>query len=134
MPALYLVDTDICIFARDKKPAVLRHFSSVRSGDIAISVITYGELLHGAAKSSNPANAFAKLQAVMSVSPPLPLPEQAGEYFGNLRAELERRGEMIGVHDLWIASHALALGLTVVTNNEREFRRIRGLKLQNWAV
>jgi tRNA(fMet)-specific endonuclease VapC len=63
----------------------------------------------------------------------LALPETAAETYGALHADLESRGEMIGNNDLWIAAHALAAGLTLVTNNEREFRRVRGLKMQNWA-
>jgi predicted nucleic acid-binding protein len=59
---------------------------------------------------------------------------QRAEAYGFIRAELEGRGEMVGSNDLWIAAHALASGLTLVTNNEREFRRVRGLKIQNWAV
>jgi tRNA(fMet)-specific endonuclease VapC len=62
------------------------------------------------------------------------MPETAGEKYGTIRAELESRGEMIGNNDLWIAAHALASGLVLVTNNEREFRRVRGLKIQNWAT
>jgi tRNA(fMet)-specific endonuclease VapC len=134
MPLAYLIDTDIFIFARQKRPALMRHFASVRLADLGVSVITYGELLHGAAKSSNPAAALAKVQTVMLTSPPVPLPEQAGEHFGALRAELEVRGETIGLHDLWIASHALAMGLILVTNNEREFRRIKGLRVENWTL
>jgi len=62
------------------------------------------------------------------------LPETAAEAYGTIRAQLESRGETIGNNDLWIAAHAIAVGLTLVTNNEREFRRVRGLKIQNWAV
>ena len=65
--------------------------------------------------------------------PALSLPETAAEAYGTIRAELEAKGEMIGNNDLWIAAHALASKLTLVTNNEREFRRVRGLKVQNWA-
>lgn len=66
--------------------------------------------------------------------PALPLPDRAAETYGFVRAELESRGEMIGNNDLWIAAHAMAEGLTLITNNEREFRRVRGLKVQNWAA
>ena len=61
------------------------------------------------------------------------MPESAAEIYGAIRAGLESKGEMIGNNDLWIAAHSLAAGLTLVTNNEREFRRVRGLKVQNWA-
>jgi tRNA(fMet)-specific endonuclease VapC len=64
----------------------------------------------------------------------LPLPKSAGQTYGEIRAKLESRGEMIGNNDLWIAAHALASGLTLVTNDEKEFRRVRGLKVQNWAA
>jgi tRNA(fMet)-specific endonuclease VapC len=62
------------------------------------------------------------------------LPETAAEAYGTIRAQLESKGETIGNNDLWIAAHAIAVGLTLVTNNEGEFRRVRGLKIQNWAV
>ena len=62
------------------------------------------------------------------------MPETAGETYGTLRAELEMKGEMIGNNDLWIAAHALASRLTLVTNNEKEFQRVRGLRIENWAV
>jgi tRNA(fMet)-specific endonuclease VapC len=65
--------------------------------------------------------------------PALALPEEAAEAYGTIRAKLESTGEMIGNNDLWIAAHAMAVGLTLVTNNEREFRRVHGLKIQNWA-
>jgi NAD-dependent SIR2 family protein deacetylase len=66
--------------------------------------------------------------------PALSLPESAAEAYGSIRAKLKSRGEMIGNNDLWIAAHAVVAGLTLVTNNESEFRRVRGLKIQNWAV
>jgi tRNA(fMet)-specific endonuclease VapC len=66
--------------------------------------------------------------------PALPLPETAAEAYGNIRAELASKGQMIGNNDLWIAAHALAMGLILVTNNEKEFRRVPGLKMQNWAT
>jgi tRNA(fMet)-specific endonuclease VapC len=62
------------------------------------------------------------------------MPEKAAELYGFIRANLEAKGEMIGPNDLWIAAHAMAAGLTLVTNNEKEFRRVRGLKVQNWAA
>jgi tRNA(fMet)-specific endonuclease VapC len=131
----YLLDTNICIYIRKKKPErVSERFHRVGSGEVAISVITYGELLYGANKSAQRARSVATVQEFVSIVPPLPLPENAAEAYGLIRAELEGRGEMVGPNDLWIAAHALASGLTLVTNDEREFRRVRGLKLQNWAA
>ena len=73
------------------------------------------------------------MSALTDLLPILPLVKGAAHAYSQIRAELESKGEMIGNNDLWIAAHALAAGLTLVTNNTREFRRVRGLKVQNWA-
>lgn len=135
MQPRFLLDTNICIYIRQERPeAVLRRFRRLRPGEAALSVITYGELIYGAAKSSQREAALTRLRELFHWLPALPLPEAAAEAYGTLRAELAAKGEMIGNNDLWIASHAVASGLTLVTNNEKEFRRVRGLKLQNWAA
>src|SRR5579864_6060158 len=135
MDARYLLDSDTVIYIRQKRPeAVLRRFGHLRPGEAAISVIAYGELLYGAMKSSRRELGLQRLREISEVLPALPLPEQAAETYGFIRADLETRGEMIGNNDLWIAAHALAAGLILVTNNEKEFRRVRGLKVQNWAA
>jgi tRNA(fMet)-specific endonuclease VapC len=135
MEPRYLLDTNICIYIRQKKPEeVLRRFEKLRPGEAALSVITYGELLYGAAKSQQRLAALERLRELIHFLPALPLPETAADAYGRIRAELESKGEMIGNNDLWIAAHAVAAGLTLVTNNEREFRRVRGLKVRNWAV
>jgi tRNA(fMet)-specific endonuclease VapC len=135
MEPRFLLDTNICIYIRQERPeAVLRRFRRLRPGEAALSVITYGELIHGAAKSSQRGAALERLRELFYWLPALPLPESAAEAYGTIRAELADTGEMIGNNDLWIAAHAVASGLTLVTNNEREFRRVRGLKLQNWAA
>jgi len=134
MEARYLLDTNICIYIRQKRPEeVLRRFRRLRPGEAALSVITYGELLYGAAKSAQREAALERLRELIHLLPALPLPERAAETYGAVRAELESKGEMIGNNDLWIAAHALAAGLTLVTNSEKEFRRVRGLKVQNWV-
>lgn len=131
----YLLDTNICIYIRKQKPErVSERFHKLSSGEAAISVITYGELLYGANKSGQHARSLATIQEFARIVPPLPLPENAAEVYGFIRAELEGRDEMVGPNDLWIAAHALAAELTLVTNNEKEFRRVRGLKIQNWAA
>jgi tRNA(fMet)-specific endonuclease VapC len=135
MEPRYLLDTNICIYIRQRRPEeVLRRFRKLRLGEAALSVITYGELHYGAAKSKQRNAALEQLRELFHFLPALPLPEGAAETYGTLRAELESKGEMIGNNDLWIAAHALALGLTLVTNHEKEFRRVRGLKMQNWAA
>ena len=135
MEARYLLDTNICIYIRRQRPEkVLRRFDQIAPGEAAISVITYGELLYGANKSALREASLKTLSDFFRLIPPLPLPEKAGEFYGLIHAHLETRGEMISNNDLWIAAHALAAGLTLVTNNEKEFRRVRGLKVQNWAA
>lgn len=134
MAMRFLLDTDIFIYIRQKRPEeVSRRFSKLHPGEAAISVITYGELLYGAAKSVRRADALARLRELIHFLPALALPESAAETYGSICADLEVKGEMIGNNDLWIAAHALAAGLTLVTNNEKEFRRVRGLRVQNWA-
>jgi len=135
MEPRYLLDTNICTYIRQKKPEeVLRRFRKLRPGEAGLSVITYGELLYGAAKSEQRVAALERLRELVLLLPALALPESAAETYGTIRAELESKGEMIGNNDLWIAAHAVAAGLTLVTNKERELRRVRGLKIQNWAV
>jgi tRNA(fMet)-specific endonuclease VapC len=134
MEPRFLLDTNICIYIRQNKPEqVLRRFRRLQPGEAAVSVITFGELLYGAAKSAQRTAALERLRELIRLLPALPLPENAAEKYGAIRAELESKGEMIGNNDLWIAAHALAAKLTLVTNNEKEFRRVRGLKVQNWA-
>jgi len=134
MEPRYLLDTNICIYIRQKRPEeVLRRFRKLRPGEAVLSVITYGELLYGAAKSEQRVRAIEQLHELVSVLPALSLPEAAAEAYGTIRAELELNGEMIGNNDLWIAAHALAAGLILVTNNEKEFRRVRRLKVQKWT-
>jgi len=135
MEARFLLDTNICIYIRRKKPeGVLRRFRTLKQGQAALSVITFGELVYGAEKSGQRAAALELLRELARVLPVMGLPETAADAYGTMRAELERKGQMIGNNDLWIAAHARAAGLTLVTNNEREFRRVRGLKVENWAV
>lgn len=135
MDVRYLLDTNICIYIRQERPeAVLRRFRKLRLGEAALSVITYGELLYGAARSKQRVEALDRLRELLHWLPALALPETAAKAYGTIRAELSSKGEMIGNNDLWIAAHAVATGLTLVTNNEKEFRRVRGLKIQNWAV
>jgi tRNA(fMet)-specific endonuclease VapC len=132
---LYLLDTNIVLYIRQKRPEdLLRRFQKLREGEAAISVITYGELMYGAQKSGQRAAAMERLQEVVLLLPALPLPETAAASYGKIRAELEAKGEMIGNNDLWIAAHALAADLVLITNDEKEFRRVRGLKMQNWAA
>ncbi len=99
-----------------------------------MSVVTYGELMYGAAKlHPAPPGAAEQLQEFLQLMDVLPLPIDAGRKYGELRALLESKGKIIGNNDLWIAAHALSADLAVVTNNEREFRRVPDLKIENWT-
>lgn len=132
MAGKYLLDTDICIFLRmGRSRKAAKKFATLSDGEAAISTVTYGELCYGAEKSSSPA-AKDGLARVVERLIVLPIPISAGEHYGAVRRKLEIKGESIGGNDLWIAAHALALDLTLVTNNEREFRRIAELKVENW--
>ncbi len=135
MEPRFLLDTNICIYIRQQRsPELLRHFEKLRPGEAALSVITFGELWYGAEKSAQRAAALERLRELAQLLPVLPLPEATADAYGKTRAELESKGLMIGNNDLWIASHAVAAGMVLVTNNEREFRRVRGLKIENWAA
>lgn len=130
----YLLDTNICIYWLNARPAsIVERLRTVPAGSAAMSVVTWGELLFGAAKSRRRALVRRNLDALAVAVPVLALPVDAGQQYGEIRAALERKGTPIGGNDLWIAAHALAIGFTLVTNNEREFKRVPGLKLENWA-
>jgi tRNA(fMet)-specific endonuclease VapC len=133
MDARFLLDTNICIHIRRQRPAaVLARFQRLKPGEAVLSVITYGELIYGAEKSQFREQANRQLDELVGLVPVMELPSEAGQFYGAIRATLEARGEIIGNNDLWIAAHAKATGLTLVTNNEGEFRRVPGLKIQNW--
>ncbi len=130
----YLFDTDICIFLRRQRPAELvARVGALDMGEAAISIITYGELVYGVMKNAEPDRARSGLERLTAFLPVLPLPGEVGDMYGEVRAKLAKRGELIGTNDLWIAAHALVSNLVLVTNNEREFRRIPSLKVENWA-
>lgn len=134
MTARYLLDTHICIYIQRHKPEkVLARFQKLKPGDAVISVITRGELLYGAEKSMQRNKVLHLLEEFKSFIPVLPIPETAGNAYGVIRASLESEGKPIGNNDLWIAAHAKAAAITLVTNNMREFNRVPGLKVQNWV-
>jgi tRNA(fMet)-specific endonuclease VapC len=132
--ASYLLDTNICIYIRRERPqGVLDRFRALAPGSTAISIITYGELLYGARKSLDPDKAMSALEELVVLIPVLPMAVDVAKAYGTIRRDLAARGEVIGNNDLWIAAHAKSLGLTLVTNNESEFRRVDDLNIENWA-
>ncbi len=133
--ASYLLDTNICIYIRRKRPRhVLERFRALPPGSVGMSVITYGELIYGAQKSPDTHRASTVLDELAAHIPVLPMSGNVARAYGTIRHDLSHRGELIGSNDLWIAAHALSLGLTLVTNNEREFQRVSGLRLDNWVL
>jgi len=132
--ARYLLDTSICIYiAKRKPPEVLARFEALGAGDVAMSLITYGELLYGAGRSSTPSQAIAIIRKLIEAVTVLSMEPEVGTHYGAIRAYLTAAGTPIGGNDLWIAAHARASRLTLVTNNESEFRRVPDLRVENWV-
>jgi tRNA(fMet)-specific endonuclease VapC len=131
---IFMLDTDICIYIIKRKPInVLKRLESLQPGQLAMSAITFAELMNGAKKSQHVEANLARLKALGELIEIRPFDKQAAVCYGDIRSRLEKRGEMIGGNDFLIAAHALSLGWTLVTNNEREFGRVKGLKVENWA-
>ena len=130
----YLLDTNILIYlANRRSETVAARFARLRPGEIAMSCVTYGELRYGAEKSVKRADALAILERLAERIAVLPLDAAASAEYGRIRKDLEKAGRPLGNNDTWIAAHAIAEELILVTNNEREFARVTGLKLENWV-
>ncbi len=133
MALRYLLDSDVCIYVMKRRsPALMRRLDPMAS-QCGISVVVYGELCFGLAASARRAEAAVHLDALLEVIQVLPLPLDAAAHYGEIRAHLERNGRPIGANDTWIAAHARAEDLTLVTNNVREFKRVPGLRVENWV-
>ncbi len=111
---------------------MLQRFNSFQVGDIGISTITLAELEYGAARSAQSKTNREALEEFISALDVAPFGRQATEAYGKIRAALEMKGRPIGAMDLLIAAHALSLGVRLVTNNEREFKQVPGLRVENW--
>lgn len=134
MTLSYLLDTNICIYIMKQKPkGVLDKFEQLEVGMVGMSAITYGELLYCAQKSNHFEKAENLLSQLCDYIPPLPLSLKVPQYYASIRASLEKRGQVIGNNDLWIAAHCLELDITLVTNNQKEFLRVKQLKIENWV-
>lgn len=129
-----MFDTDTCVYAmKGTYPALSRRLPTVSDRHACLSVISYGELLKGAEKSEQPGKSRQRVESLISILSVMPLDEDVGIEYGRIAAFLERKGTPIGGNDLWIGAHALSLGLTLITNNDREFKRIPKLKVENWT-
>lgn len=130
----YLLDTNICIYIAKGQPLAVRaRFEQHTLHDLAMSTITLGELRFGAEKSQSRERALSVIEQLTQVIPAYPLPLEAGEHYGQIRAALQQQGLPIGNNDLWLAAHARSQGWTLVTNNTREFARVPGLRVENWV-
>lgn len=131
---MYLIDTDIIIYSFKGDPVVKENLRNHRMDPMAISIITYGEMLYGARKSRQIERNLATARRVAEIYPLLPVTQSVVETFANLRADLEVAGTPLDDMDLLIAATAMSHNLTLVTNNEKHFSRIPGLSLVNWAA
>ena len=130
----YLLDTNILIYlANRRSESVVERFARLRPGEVAMSCVTYGELRYGAEKSARRDDAVAVLERLAGRIAVLPLDAAASAQYGRIRKDLEEAGRPLGNNDTWIAAHALAEKLVLVTNNQQEFARVGGLKLENWV-
>lgn len=130
-----LLDTNICIYLIKKKPPlVLRHFEAYAAGTIGISSITVAELEFGVQKSLYPSQNQEALEQFLLPLAILDFDYEAARAYGRLRSLLETRGRVIGSLDMLIAAYALSQGLPLATNNVREFSKVPGLKVLNWAA
>lgn len=128
----FMLDTDISIFIIKRRPPGLQTVFNAHDGQIAISSITLSELLHGVEKSSNPKKNLDNVESFVSRLEVLNYTPKASAHYGDIRASLEQKGQIIGVNDMHIAAHARSEGLIAVTNNVREFDRVDGLRVENW--
>jgi tRNA(fMet)-specific endonuclease VapC len=129
-----LLDTNICIYIIKRHPSsVINKFASYSVGDIGISVMTLAEMEYGASKSSQPVRNRKALGQFVSPLEVAVFDRRATVFYGRIRTLLERKGRLIGSMDLLIAAHALSLGVPLVTNNVKEFKRVPGLRLENWV-
>lgn len=130
----FLLDTNICIYLiKRKPPEVIQRFRQLQPGNVFISSITTSELYYGAQKSQQVATNLEALNNFLLPFRIVDYDESAAFLYGELRADLEQRGQPIGPLDMMIAAHALSLDISLVTNNTREFKRVKGLKLENWV-
>ena len=128
----YMLDTNIVIYTIKNRPDVVRKAFNLHEGQMCISSITWGELVFGAERSSQPERNLADIEAMAARLDVLAFDTPAATHFGQLRSELYSKGQPIGPYDMMIAGHARAIGLTLVTNNLREFERVPGLRVENW--
>jgi tRNA(fMet)-specific endonuclease VapC len=129
----YALDTNACVdYLNGTYPNVVTRIQASRVEDLCVSSVVVAELRYGAERSTRKERNHERLDALFTELRCVSFDAEAARLFGGIRTRLERRGRPIGPYDLQIAAHALALDLTLVTDNVREFRRVRGLRVENW--
>lgn len=129
----YLLDTNIVIYVLKRRPAEVLAIFNANASRMAISSITLSELMYGAEKSQNINRNLEAIEEFVSHLDVLPYDAKASQHYGQIKATLERKGEIIGENDIHIAAHAISQGLILVSNNLKEFNRVANLALENWV-
>ena len=130
----YLLDTNIVIYVLKRRPKAVLEIFNRNAIRMAISSITLSELIYGAEKSPNMDKNLEAIEEFVSHLDVLPYDAKASQHYGQIKAALEKRGEIIGENDIHIAAHAISQGLILVTNNLREFIRVPNLARENWVL
>ena len=130
----YLLDTNIVIYVLKRRPKEVLEIFNRNASRMAISSITLSELIYEAEKSSNVDKNLEAIEEFVSHLDVLPYDAKASQHYGQIKAALEKRGEIIGENDIHIAAHAISQGLILVTNNLREFKRVPNLARENWVL
>jgi tRNA(fMet)-specific endonuclease VapC len=128
----YLLDTNIVIYVLKRRPIEVLKIFNINASRMAVSSITLSELIYGAEKSANIDRNLEAIEEFISHLEVLPYDAKASQHYGQIKASLEKRGEIIGENDIHIAAHAISQGLILVTNNLHEFKRVANLALENW--
>ena len=129
----YMLDTNICIYVIKNRPERLRERFNRLADQLCISAVTLAEIIYGAEKSARQIENIKVVEQFAARLDVLPFGERAATHYGQIRADLERAGHPIGLHDMMIGGHARSEGLTLVSNNAREFQHIEGLRIDNWV-
>lgn len=129
----YLLDTNIVIYVLKRRPAEVLAIFNANASRMAISSITLSELMYGAEKSQNINRNLEAIEEFVSHLDVLSYDAKASQHYGQIKATLERKGEIIGENDIHIAAHAISQGLILVSNNLKEFSRVANLALENWV-
>ncbi len=131
----YLLDTNVCVdYLTGRYPAVVARIQRSVPDDLCLSSVVVSELRYGAEHSARPSANHARIDALVEEIETLPFELGDAAAYGRLRAALETQGRPIGPNDTFIAAHALARRLVLVSDNVREFRRVRGLRVENWRT